>query len=170
VDNDLVDFASETSERAVNHLICLGSGELAQRTVVHLYADGAGRISQTPTYTGVDEIAEIYDYSNADRAKLIEDGTKKLKELQFAGSIDVDVHGAAGWRVGDLVTGRNNEVGTSVTSAVTKKIVKVERGVMTVKYEMAQAAASSSATAERWDGAAMAAVDWVTSLRERRAQ
>lgn len=170
VDDDLVDFASETSERAVNHLICLGSGELAQRTVVHLYADGAGQISQTQTYTGVDEITEIYDYSSADRAKLIEDGTKKLQELQFAGSIDVDVHGAAGWRIGDLVTGRNNEVGTSVTSAVTKKIVKVERGVMTVQYEMAQAAASSSATAERWDGAAMAAVDWVTRLRERRAQ
>jgi hypothetical protein len=31
----------------VNHLICLGSGELQNRIVVHLYVDADGNISQT---------------------------------------------------------------------------------------------------------------------------
>ena len=35
----------------VNHLICLGQGELAQRTVVHLYCDANGNISTTQTFT-----------------------------------------------------------------------------------------------------------------------
>jgi hypothetical protein len=160
VDSDLVDFESESRTLVTNHLVCLGEGELAARTVVHLYADADGNVSQRRTFSGVDEIAEVYDYSSADRAKLIEDGTKKLKDMQSAGSIEVDVHGARDWRIGDWVTGRNNQVGTVVTSQVTKKIVKVQRGVMTVQYEMGEAAGSEAAPAERWDGAAIAAAAW----------
>lgn len=160
VDSDLIDFESESAHRVTNHLVCLGQGELKGRTVVHLYADAQGNISQQRTFSGVDEIAEVYDYASAERAELIEDGTKHLKEMQVAGSIDVDVHGAKGWRIGDYVTGRNNQVGTTVTAAITKKIVKAERGVMTISYEMGEAVGSAIAAAERWDGAAIAAAAW----------
>ena len=35
---DTIDFVAKKTKGKVNHLICLGKGELAERTVVHLYA------------------------------------------------------------------------------------------------------------------------------------
>ena len=61
----------------VNHLICLGAGELRDRVVVHLYADAAGNISQTQTFFGADEICDIYDYAGASREDLINGGISK---------------------------------------------------------------------------------------------
>ena len=43
----------------VNHLICLGQGELKNRIVRHLYVDQNGNIGSTQYYTGVDEIAAV---------------------------------------------------------------------------------------------------------------
>ena len=47
----------------VNHLICLGQGELRNRTVVHLYVDGDGNISTTQTFFG----ARSHDAPSAHR-------------------------------------------------------------------------------------------------------
>ena len=47
-----LDFISKKDYGFVNHLICLGSGQLKDRTVVHLYANEDREISQTQTFTG----------------------------------------------------------------------------------------------------------------------
>lgn len=156
VDSDLMDFTSESTARVVNHLVCLGSGELKSRIVVDLYANARGVVSQTRTFSGVDEVAEVYDYASADRATLIEEGSKRLKGLQVGGTIDVDVHGEQGWRVGDHVTSQNNAAGIIVSTVVTKKIVKVSDGVLVVHYEMGDASRSSIGAAQRWNAAAIA--------------
>ena len=54
-------YSMVINKMGVNHLICLGSGELRNRTVVHLYVDGNGNISQTQTFTGLEERAEVLD-------------------------------------------------------------------------------------------------------------
>lgn len=156
VDSDLMDFTSESTARVVNHLVCLGSGELRNRTVLDLYADAGGAVSTTQTLFGVDEVAEVYDYASADAATLLTEGTKRLKDMQVGGTVDVDVHGEQGWRVGDRVTSQNNAAGIVVSTVIAKKIVKVEDGVMVVHYEMGDASRTSVMAAQRYNAAAIA--------------
>ena len=156
VDSDLMDFTSESTARVANHLVCLGSGELRNRTVLDLYANASGTVSTTQTFTGVDEVAEVYDYASADAATLLEEGTKRLKDMQVGGTIDVDVNGEQGWRVGDHVTSANNKANIIVSTVVTKKIVKVSDGVLVVHYEMGDATRTSAAAAQRYNAAAIA--------------
>lgn len=151
VDSDLLDFTLTSVHRCVNHLVCAGTGELENRAVVHFYADAKGNVSHKQTLFGVDEIAALYDYSNADEDKLEEDGRKKLQEMQTAGSIEVDVHEDIDVDVGDVISARDNAHGRTVAATVAKKVVKVSRGVATYSYEVGSETTTkttSSGTAE----------------------
>ena len=151
VDSDLLDFTLTSVHRCVNHLVCAGTGELEDRAVVHFYADAAGNVSHTQSLFGVDEIAALYDYSNADEEKLEEEGKKKLQEYQTQGSVEVDAHDDIDVDVGDVISARDNAHGRTVTATVAKKIVKVSRGVATYSYEVGSETTtktSSSGTAE----------------------
>ncbi len=136
VDSDLLDFTLTSVHRCVNHLVCAGTGELENRAVVHFYADAAGNVSHTQSLFGVDEICALYDYSNADEAKLEEEGGKKLKEYQTRGSVEVDAHEDIDVDVGDIISARDNAHGRTVSATVVKKIVQVSRGVATYRYEV----------------------------------
>ena len=136
VDSDLLDFTLTSVHRCVNHLVCVGTGELEDRAVVHFFADAAGNVGHAQTLFGVDEICALYDYSNADEEKLEEEGRKKLKEYQTRGSIEVDVHDDIDVDVGDVISARDNAHGRTVAATVAKKLVKVERGVATYSYEV----------------------------------
>ena len=151
VDSDLLDFTLTSVHRCVNHLVCAGTGELENRAVVHFYADAKGNVSHKQTLFGVDEIAALYDYSNADEAKLEEDGRKKLAEYQTQGSVEVDAHDDIDVDVGDVISARDNAHGRTVAATVAKKVVKVSRGVATYSYEVGSETTtktSSSGTAE----------------------
>ena len=155
VDSDLPDFTVTSVHRCVNHLVCAGTGELEERAVVHFYADAAGEVSHTQTLFGVDEIAALYDYSNADEEKLEEEGRKKLQEYQTQGSVEVAAHDDINVDVGDVISARDNAHGRTVTAEVAKKIVKVSRGVATYSYEVGSETTtktSSSGTAESSGG------------------
>ncbi len=126
------------SKRPTNHLICLGKGELKNREVLHLYADENGNISTTQTLTGIDEIAEIYDYSSSNNLRT--DGEKKLKKLQKAAQeIKVDI--PDGYKqifdLGDLIGGVDLETGVSAKAVITKKVVTFPEGVQ--RYETSEA-------------------------------
>lgn len=78
-----VNFKISSNKGGVNHLICLGQGELKERYVIHLFTDEYGALQpyskveqpmQNSDYildkskqvmVGLDEIAEVYDLSNA---------------------------------------------------------------------------------------------------------
>lgn len=155
VDSDLLDFTLTSVHRCVNHLVCAGTGELENRAVVHFYADAKGNVSHKQTLFGVDEIAALYDYSNADEAKLEEDGRKKLKEYQTQGSVEVDAHDDIDVDVGDVISARDNAHGRTVAATVAKKLVKVSRGVATYSYEVGSETTTkttSSGTAEGGGG------------------
>lgn len=142
-DSDLMDFAVTDSVRVPNHLVCAGEGELQDRVVVDLYADSSGNISQTQTLTGVNEIAVLYNYNNADQAELIAEGTKELQSYQLGGGADLQVNNKGDWHVGDLIQVRDNNSGLVITSTINKKIVKVKNGVLSVDYEVGVASAQS---------------------------
>ena len=142
-DSDLMDFAITDSVRVPNHLVCAGEGELQERVVVDLYADSSGNVSQTQTFTGVDEIAVLYSYNNADQTELVKEGTKELKSYQLGGGADLQVNSKGDWHVGDSIQVRDNKSGTVITSTINKKIVKVVDGVLSVDYEVGTASAQS---------------------------
>lgn len=142
VDSDLIDYSYDRDWHPVNHLICLGTGEGKDRVVVHLYADGNGEVSQTQSITGLDEVQAVYDYSNADRDELLEKGREKLEALQAQGGVDVRIHDGLDLDIGDIVASHDRLSGIDVTAQVTKKIVKLAHGVLTVSYECGTAGTS----------------------------
>ena len=137
IDSDLIDFDATRTWRKPNHLIGLGKGDLAARVVVHWYADAKGNVTQTQTFKGLDEIAQVYDYSSAEADELAKNTKKKLQDLQSEGDVKVTVHEDSGivFDVGDTVTARDNLTGITVNATISKKIVKVSGGVMSVDYE-----------------------------------
>ena len=152
VDSDLLDFTLTSVHRCVNHLVCAGTGELENRVVVHFYADAAGNVSHTQSLFGVDEICALYDYSNADEAKLEEEGSKKLREYQTQGSVEVDAHDDIDVDVGDIISARDNVHGKTVSATVVKKIVQVSRGVATYSYEVGSETTTKNSSSAIADG------------------
>lgn len=144
VDSDLVDFSITKDYRRTNHMIGLGKGDLRNRLVVHYYADGSGKVSNTRTFDGRDEIAAVYDYSSAEKDELDKQTKKQLQDLQGAGAVDVTVHDGLSLDVGDRVAGRDHVTGLTVTAIVLKKIVKLSGGLLSVSYEVGDAASSKT--------------------------
>ena len=126
----------------VNHLICLGKGELADRTVIHLYADKNGAVSRTQTLFGLDEVQEVYDCNNVEDEKLLDQGIEKLTEMQDVQKIDLSLPEDAVFDVDDIV-GATSLRGMSVTSSVKKAIVRIGKdGIPQITNEIGEVATS----------------------------
>lgn len=139
-DSDLVDFVAIKKFNAVNHLICLGAGELENRTVIHLYADNDGNISQEQTQTDMDEYAAVFEYSNAEtEEELIQSGKKKLKSLWEPDKLNVDFDDTTdNYGVGDIVGAYDNITGIMVSAEIIKKIVTIKNGQITISYKVGE--------------------------------
>lgn len=132
-----VNFSMIDSRRGVNHLICLGKGELRDRLVIHLYADDKGRISETPYYTGADDITEVYDSSGSEAEDLRKNGVKKLMEVRnrkeysmTLDRLDLDVD------IGDIVGGRDHLTGVVIKRPIGRKIWTVSAGKEKLEYKL----------------------------------
>ena len=120
----------------VNHLVCLGNGELRDRVVVDLYVDGNGNISETQTFFGADEIAQVYDYAGAARDDLIQSGTDQLKQLRNQNSFRLDLETVTDVEIGDIVGGRDYTSGMRMTAPITTKVVTWRNGFETTEYKL----------------------------------
>lgn len=135
--DSMIDFQSEDNQMGVNHLICLGTGELKDRLVVDLYADRAGNISQTKTISGIDEIIETFENTGAERETLIETGTNRLEELLSSKTFTVNIKQTSNeLYIGDIVTGQDYITGNKVTKPIINKIVKRVNGVISRDYKI----------------------------------
>lgn len=145
-DSDILEFRAKKTVNKVNHLVCLGQGELAARTVLHLYADTAGNISTTQTITGTDELVAIYENTQCETAtELQTEGTKRFKELLDQDDITIDFNEAADdYSVGDIVGAVDNVTGISVKTEIKKKIVKIKDGRITVDLDTTSGASKVS--------------------------
>lgn len=135
VDGEGVITKVEKHGKKVNHLVCLGRGELSDREVVHLYADQNGNISETQYFTGLDEVSEVYDNSNSE--DLRSDGIKKFKELRENDKAELDIteNESSRYDIGDIVGAIEVVTGISVSSAVTQKTVNIDNGVVSTEYK-----------------------------------
>lgn len=139
-DSDLVSLDIKKQFKTVNHLVCLGSGELENRMVIHLYADKEGKVSQTQTQFGMDEIMAVHDYSNVESEdELISSGKEKLQSLCEPVSLSVDFDGTSdSYDVGDIVGAIDNITGISASAVIVKKIVTIKNGQITISYKVGE--------------------------------
>ena len=135
VDGDIATLTVEQHKQKVNHLVCLGKGDLAAREVIHLYVDQFGRIGDVQYYTGLDEIADTYDNSNSD--DLRSDGIARLNELRNIDTAEIALSETEGltYDIGDIVGATEYKSGVSVAEKVTQKIVKIINGVVSTEYK-----------------------------------
>lgn len=137
-DSDLIDFDMKRQENRVNHLICLGGGELENRLVRHLYVDAEGNISEAQTFFGLEEVAEVYDYANVEsEEELLKAGRERLKELYDTDKLEVDFEAEDDlYNVGDIVGAVDNITGISIAAEITKKIVTIKDGRTNISYKV----------------------------------
>lgn len=165
LNSDTVEFAAKKAKGKVNHLICLGSGELKDRTVLHLYADANGNISKTQSLFGVDEYTAVYDYSGVeDEAELEKGGTTRLKELLQQDGLEVSIDDTNSlFDIGDIVGASDAVTGVSIAVPIAQKIVTIKDGITEVSYSTDNAGSSSysgsSGEESSGSGAAMAALN-----------
>lgn len=130
------DYTMNMEATGVNHLICLGQGELRDRTVVHLYVDANGNISQTQTFFGVDEIVSVYDYAGATRDDLIQSGTEQLAQEVNKNTFKIELESEKDVAIGDVVGGRDYITGMRMTAPITTKVVTWRNGFETTEYKL----------------------------------
>ena len=138
VDGDEAALTVERYGSKVNHLVCLGSGNLADRIVLHLYVDQFGRIGSTQYYTGLEEIAEIYDYASAaSEEELREYGIKQMEALRSVDKVELTAYEGSGleYDIGDIIGGTDTTTGNTASAVVTQKIVNIKNGVVSIKYK-----------------------------------
>lgn len=147
IDTDKLVLKMSSCFLPVNHLVCLGEGELKERNVIHLYANEKGQVSQTQTFFGSLENAMVYDYSSAGPDELMEEGVKKLEELQNVDTSEANFLEDKDYDIDDVIGTYDALTGEFVTATISKKILSVNRsGVMSVNYEIGNLSRSQDMT------------------------
>lgn len=134
-DSDTASLNVEKYSKKVNHLVCLGRGELTEREVIHLYADQFGNIGDEQYYFGLDEIEETYD--NANSEDLRKDGISYFKSLRNNDKAEISLKeaNAIPYDIGDIVGASEIRTGITVAAIVTQKIIKIKNGVISTEYK-----------------------------------
>lgn len=122
--------------RGINHLICLGRGELTERMVRHIYIQKDGSIGPEKYYMGLDERTATLDYANAeDEADLLKTGNKELLKLANYKKLEMEVQDMD-LDIGDIVAGRDRVTGTYLAKPIINKVLKIKKGKETITYKV----------------------------------
>ena len=138
-DSDQIDFVIEKNFKPVNHIICLGKGELKDRTVIHLYTDASGNISHTQSIYGIDERTAIFENSNAESEEELEKGgTERLQAAWNEGKLQLDLDATTSYDVGDIVGAKELITGTAMQKPIAKKIVTIEKNAIKIIHKVGE--------------------------------
>lgn len=142
-DSDVSTKMKFTYDRmGINHLICMGSGELQNRMRLDLYINEQGKVSEEQYYYGFEERQQYYDYGNAQSLKdLKSNGKKKLKELASSKKLEVFSDGIQ-YEIGDILKGKHKYTDKAtgkvktvkVEARINKKIYKISNDSISVEY------------------------------------
>lgn len=132
-----ITFKIEEKRDGINHLICLGKGELKQRQVIHLYLQKDGTIGDQQDKTGPEEVAETYDYSNAESLEdLREKGTEEFLNRITGDNLEVSVSDID-VALRDIVGGREYITGAFIKKEITQKIINISsNGNVKISYKV----------------------------------
>ena len=130
-----VNFVLEQTKNNVNHLIVLGDGELTERKVLHLYLDSAGEITDTQYYTGINEVAEVYEYTGSE--DLEADGRKHFEEIISTTDFTMNVESLdLSVDIDDVLGGRDYITENRIKKPLGSKIITFESGKKTIEYNL----------------------------------
>lgn len=144
--HDDLNFSISRSFADVNHLICLGQGELKDRTVIHLYADADGNVSETQTLFGIDEVVAVYENTNAEDATTLKtEGIDKLNELKNTDSFEVTIPDID-LKIGDIIGGIESVTNTYVARPIVNVIAKINDERVDLEYKVGEDSATSKSS------------------------
>lgn len=139
-DSDQIDFVIEKKFKPINHVICLGKGELKDRKIVHLYADAEGNISRTQSLFGLDERTAIYENSNVEsEEELINGGLEVMQESRNSGELQFKFDATdeeTAYDVGDIVGAKELVTGITMSRPIAKKIVNITDDLVKIDYKV----------------------------------
>ena len=132
--------SSEKYGESFNHVIALGSGTLTARTVVEYYRDDTtGAVSTTPLPDDVDDRQYVLDYPNAaDSTALALAAQESLAERAPVTKIEIDLSDAQNLELGDIVGGRDQITGLSISKPITQKILTVNGNGQKIEYKVGE--------------------------------
>lgn len=136
--SDTLNFKITQTTRSVNHLICLGKGELEKRLVLDLYMDGDGNISKNQYFFGLSEYAQTYENTGSSTLVDLEtNGIKKLRDLNKSNSkLDISENEISAVHIGDIVGGYEKITKTQIRTEVSNFIFKMSGQEITVDYKV----------------------------------
>ena len=139
-DTDQIDFEITKVSNPINHVICLGAGDLAERTVINLYADSEGYISHTQSITGIEEVTAVYDYPNAESVEELENGgIDIIRDSWNQDSVNFSFNSNDdSFDIGDIVGAFERITNISVSAEITKKIVSMNNNRTTISYKVGE--------------------------------
>ncbi len=110
----------------VNHLIVTGKGELQDRNILHLYMQENGEIGTEQYYTGLQEIAEVYENTSTETNELMSVAEERFRSLMGKKTFQMDVAKMGmDVEIGDIVGGRDYLTGMYMAKPVENIIYEI---------------------------------------------
>ena len=132
-----LNYTMDDKRDGVNHLIVAGKGELQDRNVLHLYVQEDGSIGTQQYYTGLQEIAEVYENTSTETDELQSKAEERIRELMNKKTFKMDV-AALGIdvNIGDIVGGRDYLTGMYMAKPVENIVYELTNDVESRTYKL----------------------------------
>ena len=132
-----LNYTMDDKRDGVNHLIVAGKGELQDRNVLHLYVQEDGSIGTQQYYTGLQEIAEIYENTSTETDELWSKSEERLQELMNKKTFRMDVAKLGlDIGIGDIVGGRDYLTGMYMAKPVENIVYELIGDVESKTYKL----------------------------------
>mgnify|MGYP002800885811 FL=1 len=132
-----LNYTMDDKRDGVNHLIVAGKGELQDRNVLHLYVQEDGSIGTQQYYTGLQEIAEIYENTSTETDELWSKSAERLQELMNKKTFRMDVAKLGlDIGIGDIVGGRDYLTGLYMAKPVENIVYELTNNVESRIYKL----------------------------------
>ena len=132
-----LNYTMDDKRDGVNHLIVAGKGELQDRNVLHLYVQEDGSIGTQQYYTGLQEIAEIYENTSTETDELWSKSAERLHELMNKKTFRMDVAKLGlDIGIGDIVGGRDYLTGMYMAKPVENIVYELTNDVESRTYKL----------------------------------
>lgn len=132
-----LNYTMDDKRDGVNHLIVTGKGELQDRNILHLYVGANGEIGTEQYYTGLQEIAEVYENTSTETDELMSAAEDQLRSLMGKKTFKMDV--AKLWMdvgIGDIVGGRDYLTGMYMAKPVENIVYEIINDVESKTYKL----------------------------------
>ena len=132
-----LNYTMDDKRDGVNHLIVAGKGELQGRNVLHLYVQEDGSIGTQQYYTGLQEIAEIYENTSTETDELQSKSEERIRELMNKKTFKMDVAKLGlDVGIGDIVGGRDYLTGMYMAKPVENIVYELTNNVESRIYKL----------------------------------